>query len=240
MKKLVLLLALFSTAMAYGQSFEGTLTYVPQVELSPKLAKMGMTKEWLVNKLKEEGSWADTICTSYKGGNYCTVLNNTPKSWSTYKAETNKIYALQEGEAADICIVTDASIDLEFKITGKQPSVQKLDTAVSINGTPCEVVRVKWKSGTYDYYYSPSRLQVDPSLFARHVFDGWASFLQISRALPLRIVKTTNGMMTITMDLVAIDQKTVDERLFSLPTMVADKDLNPVPTGNKEVMRVQR
>src|SRR5436190_1201682 len=126
MKQILLALFLLSTGLSSGQSFEGTLTYISHLEVSESLIKMGMTKEMLLDKMKQDGTWADTIRTSYKQGNYYTLLNNNPKSWTIYKAETNEIYSLQD--ASDICTVTDASIDLEFTMTGKMPTVQKLDT----------------------------------------------------------------------------------------------------------------
>lgn len=225
---------------SYGQSFEGTLTYVSDIEISEKIAKMGMTKQKLFDKMKKEGTLSDTIKTSYKLGSYCTYLNNNQKSRSIYNGTTNKIYSLQDGESSDICTVIDAAIDLEFTMTGKAPTVEKLDTTIAVNGINCNVVRIKWKSGTYDYYFNSAKLNVTPSLFAKHTYDGWAVFLQFSNALPLKIVKTTKGLVTITLTLLAIKQEPIDEKLFSIPNLVSDETLNAVKTPNKEIMRIKK
>lgn len=238
MTKIFTTIILLWTGLLYGQSFEGTLYYVSDFELAENMKKMGMTKEILLDKMIQEGTYSDTIAISYKQGNYFTVTNNNPKSWSIYNAEANKIYAMQDGEAADICTVTDASIDLEFTYTGVMPAIQLLNTRVNIDGISCSIVSVKWKSGTYDYYFDPTKLLVDPELFSKHTYDGWADFLKISKALPVKIVKTTEGIMSITMTLVAIKSEVIDEKLFLIPKLVPDKDLNMVKLANREVMRI--
>lgn len=231
---------LLTTLLTFGQSYEGTLTYVTDIDVSEKLVKMGMTKQILLDKMKNEGSWSDTIRTTYKQGNYYTLLNNNPKSWSIYKADSNKIYSFQDGEVSDICTVTDASIDLEFTMTGKMPTVEKLDTTVSIDKVSCSIVRVKWKSGTYDYYYNQTELTVDGSLFAKHTNDGLAEFLKISNALPMRIVKSVNGMMAITMTLTKSKSEVIDEKLFIIPKLVPDENLNIVKIANRKIMKIEK
>jgi len=240
MRQILTTIILFTSLISFGQSYEGTLTYVADFEVSEKLVKMGMTKQILLDKMKSEGSWSDTIRVSYKQGNYYTLLNNNPKSWSIYKSDNNKIYSMQDGEASDICTVTDASIDLEFAMTGKMPTVEKLNTTVVVKGTSFSIVRVKWESGTYDYYYNQTMLTVDASLFAKHTYDGWAKFLKISNSLPLKIVKTTKGMMTVTLTLVSSKIKVIDEKLFSIPKLVPDKNLNIVKIANREIMRIKK
>jgi len=204
------------------------------------MEEMGMTKEMFLAEMKKEGTWSDTINISYKQGNYYTLLNAKMKSWSIYKSVANKIYSFQDGESKDICTVADASIDLEFKMTGKMPTVKKLDTTVMIDGIACNVVRVKWKTGAYDYYYNSSKLNVDANLFANHTYDGWAEYLKISNSLPIRIVKKTDGMMTITMTLVNAKTEAISDKLFQIPTLVADKELNSMNIGgSKETMRIK-
>ena len=55
------LILIFILNLAFGQSFEGTLVYTTDLEISPKLEKMGMTKQSLIEKMKEDGSWLDTL-----------------------------------------------------------------------------------------------------------------------------------------------------------------------------------
>jgi hypothetical protein len=240
MRKILSVIFVFVTLLSFGQSFEGVLTYSTDFDVSEKLLKMGLTKQKMLDKMKKEGSWSDTIKISYKKGNYYTLYYNNPKSWSIYKADKNKIYSMQAGEASDICTVTDASIDLEFTMTGKMPTINKLDTIVNVNGVNCSIIRVKWNSGIYDYYYNQTKFNVDPILFSNHIFDGWAEFLKISKALPVKIVKTTKGMMTISMTLISSSIEVVDEKIFSIPNLLTDKNLNIVKKANVEVMRIKK
>lgn len=242
MKQIITTVLLLSTGLLFGQSFEGTLVYKTDFKfiISEKWAKMGITEQMMIDKMKEDGSWTDSIKTCYKSGDYITYTNFAPQSWSVYKRDTNKLYTFQEGDGSDICTVTDVSIDLEFKLTGNNPTITKLDTLVELNGMKCEVVRVKWKSGTYDYYYNSSFLKVDPKLFENHTYDGWASFLKISSALPIRIVKSTKGLATVTTTLIRHREEAIDEKLFIIPKLVPDKDLNIIKIPNQELMRIKR
>jgi hypothetical protein len=239
-RQILFIAFLFCTSLSYSQSFEGTLIYKCDIEVSEQMAKAGITKEIIIDKMAKEGRWSDTIKVSYKQGDYYTLLNARQKSYSIYKATTNKIYSMSAGADSELCTVTDASVDLEFQLTGNKPVIQKLDTTVIVNGTACSIVRVKWKTGTYDYYYNSTEFNVDPSLFSKHVYDGWAEFLKISKSLPIKIVKKTNGVMAITMTLVASKSQSINDDLFKIPALVPDKDLNAQLTSNKEIMRIKK
>jgi hypothetical protein len=239
MKKLITVLLLFIINFCLGQSFEGVLTYKVDFEVSDKMKKMGITKEVLVDKMNKEGSWSDTIKISYRQGDYFAMMSTIPKSWMIYSAKTNKIYTLQEGEASDICAVTDASIDLEFEMTGKRPVITKLTNSAEVNGVTCEIVSVKWQSGTYQYFYNPADLIVDPALFEKHIYDGWAEFLKIAKALPVQIIKET-PMGSATLILVHKESKVIDKNLFDIPELKADEELNFMKLKNMEMMRIVR
>jgi hypothetical protein len=242
MKYLITTLFVLTTGLLFGQSFEGTVVYKTdfKFQISKKMAQMGLTEEMMKEKMKKDGSWTDSVKTSYKQGDYITYTNFNPKSWSVYKQKDNKLYSFESGEASDLCTVTDVSIDLEFQMTGNKPTVVKLDTIAEINGMKCEAVRVKWKTGTYDYYYNSSFLKVDSKLYANHIYDGWADFLKISNALPVKIVKSTKGMSTVTYTLTRHSEEKIDPKLFVIPKLVADKELNVIKIANREVMRISK
>ena len=239
MKSFITLLLFLTALPSFSQSFQGTVTYVTDFTVSQELANMGMTKDMLREQMIKEGSWSDTIWTSYKEGNYYTMLNNNPNTWSVYRADSNKIYSFMEGE--DICSVTDASVDVEFTLTGKMPLIQKLDTTVMIDGAACNIVRVKWNAGVYDYYYNPLRLNIDASLFSKHVYDGFGEFLKLSDALPVKIVKSLSTSMTMTFTLVSSSATAISNDLFKLPTLVPDPELNLFNAlGGTEFMQIKR
>jgi hypothetical protein len=231
---------LFIASFAFAQSFEGTLTYAVDFELSQNLMQKGVAKQTMLKNMRTDGTWADTVRISYKKGDYYVHKNTTPKSWSIYKSKDNKIFGLKDGPDADICTVLDASVDLEKYTSGKKPTVEKLDTIIKIDGLKCNIVRVTWNSGTSDYYYQSTMLSIDPLLFANHVYDAWAEYLKISKALPLRIVKSTKGEMTVTMKLVGVKEQSVQDQLFAIPTLVPDKKLNNAKTDNPIRMRIKK
>jgi hypothetical protein len=241
MKHLITTLLVLTTGLLFGQSFEGTLVYKTdfKFQISKKMAQMGLTEEMMKEKMKQDGSLTDSVKTIYKQGDYISYTNFNPQSWSVYKQKDNKLYSFQSGEDSDICTVTDVAIDLEFQMTGNKQTVAKLDTIAEINGMKCEAVRVKWKTGTYDYYYNSSFLKVDSKLYVNHIYDGWADFLKISNSLPIKIVKSTKGLATVTYTLTRHAEEKVDPKLFVIPKLVADKDLNIIKLANREVMRIK-
>lgn len=240
MQQFLTTLLILTTFTSFSQSFEGRLTYVTDMEVAENLQKMGMTKEFILKKMTSEGSWSDTIWTSYKQGNYYSLNNSTPKTQTIYRADDNHLYSMEKGDSTDICVVIEASIDLEYTMSNKMPTVTKLDTLVDVNGTPCSIVSIEWGSGTYDYYYNSNKLAVDPTLFSKHIYDGWSAFLAISNALPLRISKKVNGLMTITMTLVEEKPSTIDDSLFSIPKLVPDPTLSVITIANRQIMRIEK
>ncbi len=241
MRGITTLILLLTTLQIFGQSFEGTLVYKVDFEfhISDKMAKMGVTNEMLKERMIREGSSTDSLKMCFKQGDYISYTNFNPQSWSIYKQQNNKLYSFQNGEASDICTVTDVSFDSEFQLTGIKPTITKLDTLVVINGIKCEIVRVKWKSGTYDYYFNSTFLKVDNKLFENHHYDGWAEFLAISNSLPVKIVKTVKGLTVVTLTLIRNKAETIDSNLFLIPTLIEDKDLNIMKFTNRELFRIK-
>jgi len=239
MKQSLTLILIIISHITFSQSFEGTLTYITDLEISPKLEKMGMTKQSLVDNMKKDGSWLDTLSISYKKSNYYYKSSNNLKSWLIYNSETNKIYSVQDGVKNEICSVIDASIDTEFAYTNKMPIVTKIDTIVIVNNIECKIVRVKWKTGTYDYYYNSSMFNINPEMYSKHLYDGWYEFLKISNSLPIKIVKIVNGTMTVTATLINSKTNEIDDKLFTVPNLITDKNLNIIKSPNREIMRLK-
>ena len=233
----IALISIFSQINA--QSFEGSITYALDFELSEKMTSAGLTKAAMLEKLKSEHLWWDSITTSYKAGNMYSSLGNSG-AWSVYRADSNKIFTFQNIDSMDICEVNDASIDLEFTMTGKMPRIIPKDTIVMVNNIACQMIRVKWKTGTYDYYFNKEQFKIDPALFSKHVYDGWAEFTKLSGCLPIKIVKTTKGIMSVSMTMVSSKAGKVDDKLFTIPELTTNAELNMVPMPNKQFYTFKR
>ena len=244
MKKLLGIILVAITLNSFSQSFEGTLTYVVDLELSEKFQEKGIDKETFLNQMKKKGTWSDTLKITYKGGNYYTSLNNG-EACLIYLSSLNKMYSMMlVGERSDICGLIDASADAQYLMSGKKPKIEKLDSQVVINGINCNIVRVEWETGIYDYYYNSSIFAVNPSLFEKHIYDAWSQFLEISKALPIQIVKTIGDFeetltMTTTQTLIFSEEKSVDDNLFVVPKLVKDKKIY-VNLWGTEIMRVKK
>jgi hypothetical protein len=241
-KPILVVIFLLFYGVLRAQSFEGTLNYNVEYkfDIAPEMEKMGLTKEVLIEKMKSEGKWSDSLRITYKKDKYIMYTNFSPQAWSIYLGETNKIYSFQQDDSEGICTITDASIDLEQQMTGNKPVIGKTGTVTPVNGWMCEDVKVTWKSGTYDYYYHPSSFEMDPTLYANHIYDGWAGYLNISHALPVRIVKSIKGVGTVTLTLSSYKEEKVDSMIFEIPELVPDKDLNIIKIANRELMRIKK
>ena len=239
MRKTITILLLTITTVLNAQNFEGTLTYSVDFKVSQKMLDMGMTKEMLKANMESEGTWADTLITSYKNGFYKKLNLSTTNSWIIYRPDSNKLYTFQDGEASDICTVNDASVDLEYKMTGKMPVITLLDTLVKFNEYELKMVEVKWKSGTYYYLFSENHFKANPEQYKGHIYDGYYEYLKISKSLPIVIIKETGGMITITMSLAEYKEDKIEDSLFQIPELVEDEELNSFNFGAGKMMKIK-
>jgi hypothetical protein len=234
-------LIIFFAGVLKGQSFEGTMNYKAEYKfsISSEMEKIGITKEALIEKMKAEGTWSDSIKITYKRDNYLMNTSFSPAAWSIYKGETNKLYSFRENES-DICTVTDVSVDLEEQMSGVKPAIGKTGDRIDVNGWMCEVVRVVWKSGSYEYYYHPSSFKVDSTFYTNYIYDGWAGYLKIAHSLPVRVVKKIDGLGTVTLTLSSYMEENVNDKIFVIPKLIPDPDLNIIRIANRELMRIKK
>ncbi len=219
----------------FGQSFEGIAVYHVDIEAAERMKFWGMTREFLIDDRRKDGTWADTVEITYKGGNYAALAHDDYHSLMIYRADSNRIFAFEHGW--DICTVADASQDFEFALPGETPVITH-STEATAAGQPCGVVRVQWKTGSCDYYYHPFATPIDPELYLCHAHNAWYEFLSISHSLPFQIVKTVNHVSMTTYTLVAIRWQPVDDNVFALPELELQPDLIAFPA--KAVMKIKR
>jgi hypothetical protein len=219
-KTLTILILLVISFSSNAQSFEGTLTYKMDFELSKKMKSMGLTKKTMEKKLKNEDTWSDQITVTYKNGFYKQMNLSKNKIWIIHHPDSSKTYTFQEGELSDICFVQDVSKDMEFKQFGKMPSVNLLDTIVKYKKYNLKMVEVKWKMGSYYYLFDENYFQTNPDDFKDHIFDGFYEYLKLAKALPIKIIKGGGTPMTITQSLIKAEEKEIDKAIFNIPELV--------------------
>ena len=210
MKKVFLIFYILSSCVCIGQNFEGILTYSMDLDISYSLKKIGITKEMMIKDMRKDGTWADQISIYYQAGNYFSLMKNDSKTYSIYRSDSNKLYTFFQGSKA---IILDTSIDKEEKLTNRSPVIKLIDRLVVVYGKPCKIVRVQWESGFYDYYFKSDYLIMDSNLYKGHILNGWYGFLKISNALPLKIIKNSNGVI-VTMTLINANNTKLDTHIF--------------------------
>ncbi len=235
MKSIVVLLCLVAGITgAFGQSFEGMAVYSVAIEPSERMMFWGMTREFLIADQRRDGTWADTIVVTYKGGNYAMCAHNDYRTTTIYRADSNKLYTFER--ESDICTVADALVDSEFALPNETPVLN--DTAAVVGGRPCRVFRVQWKAGSCEYYYTSSHMHIAPELYTGHAHNAWNEFLKTAQALPFQIVKTIKGVSTTTLTLASLHQYPVDDTVFALPGLELQPELIAIPT--RAVMKIKR
>lgn len=236
MKKHILINFIFLICLqSYCQSTPVTLLkYVVKNEIIGDSLINGISKLQLMNKIINEGNMpSDTLTVFYnKKGDYVSISkNNNVNFINTFINKEKLIYQIKD----DINIVTaiDVTIDLEEKL-GQKPAIKLLEKTEQIEEFKCSVVEVKWKFGTYRYYFSNGILSIDPQLFKNYNYDQWFNFLKISKALPLKIEKEINGFCKTTYTFEVFDEKAeIDNSVFEIPKMKLNKELSKMYPNKK-------
>lgn len=240
---ILIFLLLFSQSCGDKNSasgnFQGTLTYVQNVQVSKAFLDMGMTREMVLDKMKQQGAWSDTIKISYnQAGDYRISLQNEKQSYKIYRADSNKIYIFNEGKNSEQCTLVEA-VDFDMSGAVDTPEITSIDTAVAIGGVNCSVLRIQWKLGRIDYYYDSTQMRIDPAIFTRHSSEGWSGFLNKSKSLPFGIRKDVMGMSMV-QTLTASKAEEVSPDLFAVPALISDETLNPMKIPGIKVKRVRK
>lgn len=218
-------LIVLSHLAAFGQSFEGTLTYKVEFEIKPqKMGGFEITEEQIIEKMKREGEYFDTVTVSIKGGNYTKQDNSGNEKKLVYHSDQNKVFTLQKD--FEYVVVTDAARYSNLNVEISEPDIMKLDSVKNIRGVDCRILKLSWDNmGDEYYFYNSETAGIDPKLFSDHNLEYLNQVLEITQAYPLEIVKTVTNFITVTMTMVSISEEAVDESIFDIPELIpAEKD----------------
>lgn len=218
--KLILLPALLLVAGHFcdAQKFEGILKYKVEYELKDDLStKLPFTKDELIDKMKADGDFFDTLQVLLKGGDYIKFDNSEFNRKVLYLSSENKIYNSEK--SSKLVIVTSASATSTLSIEIKEPEIIQIDSTYEIFGRSCQIVRLKWEFGTEDYYYDPTFLNVDSNLFSQHKFEFLDLILAKTNSYPVRIVKSLNNFISVSLTLVEHIPQSLSDEQFALPDL---------------------
>jgi len=226
MKKILFgALSILIFSLSFGQSFEGKLTY--KVEFDIKTKKIGnieITKEQIIKKMKDDGSYFDTVTIIFKDGNYIKQDNSDSETKLIYISDANKIYTFQKD--FEYVSITDANKYNTLNLNIKEPKVEKIDSLKVINGNTCKLLELSWdKLGKEYYFYNSEIINIDSKLFENHKYEYLNTIIFETNSYPLEIIKNLNGFGSTKMTLTAISQEKIDGSIFELPKFKkAEKD----------------
>lgn len=197
-KMLALICVLSSTIAAFGQTFEGKITYAnsfksknAQITDQQWNSMLGSTQEYFIKK-----------------GDYKSITNGTFVQYQQYSNKDNKLYTKMAH--SETLLWNDGSIQGDEVL-----KVEVNKSATEILGYKCDEVILTCKSGVQKYYFN-SKLSVDSKLFTNHKFGNWFDYLSNSNSLPLKSIIDT---AQFTMESIATEVKAMelDSKMFELP-----------------------
>lgn len=212
MKVLFSVLAFFTTLTISAQNFEGILTYrVERIKIDDKRDSVSKANSY------------DTFTITYKNGHYREDFISNDKSFHIYLADSNKTFFINLEDST--CKIRDESNnDNEQSL-----QVNLLDTLVKVDKVLCKVVRAKYETGYYDYYFSEDVNPISPQFYSEFVNTGWNKYLAIAKALPIKKVTIFKTLVPggenkwgWSATLIKTDIKAIDKKLFKLPAMEYD------------------
>lgn len=241
-KTLFGIIAVLTYSLTFGQSFEGKLIY--KVEFDIKTQKIGsfeITKEQVIEKMKKEGEYFDSITVTFKNGNYLKEDNSNLEKRIIYKSTLNKIYTFQKD--FEYVLITDANKFNALNLKFKEPKIEKIDSLKIINGNNCKLLKLSWdKLGDEYYFYNPEIAKLDTKLFNKHNYEYLNTILGITNSYPLEIIKKISNFISVKMTLIDIKEDKIEDSLFELPKFKkAEKDYYEMMlkmTGS-EVMKIK-
>ena len=199
MKKIFsMALMVLTTVSVFAQNFEGKITYqnsykskMPSMKDEQFNSMMGTKQEYYI-----------------KGGNYKSVANGTFSQWQLYINKDNKLYNKMSN--SETILWNDGSVNTDSII-----KVQLNKGVTEILGFKCDELVLTCKSGTQKYYFN-SKLGVDARVYANHKNGNWYDYLNIAKAIPLKMI-IDNQQFTMESVASEVNPMKLDDKEFQLP-----------------------
>ncbi len=240
MKKIFLCcLILLNYYLSYSQNKGIIIKYSVKNEILGDSLINGINKKVIIQKLIKDGiiPYDSITCIYNKKGDYVSVSNfNNINYVDSYSSKDKLIYKLIAN--SPIVNAIDVTIDLEEKL-GNKPLVNLLEKKETVNDYLCSIIEIKWKTGTYRYYFSDKILKVNYQIYNNFNYDQWFNYLKIAGSLPIKIEKEINNMCKTTYVMnYYVEESTIDNSIFKIPKMKLDKELSQI-YPNKKIFIIQ-
>ncbi len=226
MKKFLLLVIVVTIKLSgFSQSFEGTLTYKVTFEFSQKISQE--IKDKTFEHLQNNGEYYDTLFITIKHADYLKIDNAPNGKKTIYNAAQNKLYFFTKG--SKIVMTTSADLPYPPHINLPDPKIEYGNSTIQIGAYECNYISLAWEgTGKEIYYYNPSIASINPELFKDHDYEYLSLILEKTKAYPIKMVKSLNNFMTISMELVSIDDSKIENDFSRVPRLkkVSKKQVN--------------
>ncbi len=200
-----------------GQSFEGVLTYKVTFEIK-STAFNDQMKEAVINKMKEEGEYYDSLIITIKGGNYIKEDNSGAKKKIIYKQQENQLFSFTG--SSEFVTIVDAKKRTLLQNEYLDPKVKKSKVSETILGKKLKSITLAWKDlGEEVYYYNSEFLTLNPYFFQNHNYEFLNTVLSTTESYPVQVIKSVNNFITIKMTLISYKENSLDDALFKIPKL---------------------
>jgi len=131
---------------------------------------------------------------------------------ATVSKSRNKLYRkMSNSELAfwnDAALNTDSVLSFEIN-----------RNVVEVLGYKCDELVLNCVSGTQKFYFN-RKLAVDAKMFENHKYGNWYSFLEQSKALPLKLV-VDNAQFSLTSIAISVEPMELSKSELELPEKMA-------------------
>lgn len=143
-----------------------------------------------------------------KGGNYKAITNGKVVQWQLFSNKEKKFYT--KNKDSETISWLDATVQRE--------PILKTETkknAITLLGYSCDEIVITTTSEVYKFYFN-AKFAAKPEEFANHKFCYWSDYMQKAKAIPLKFVIESRGiiMTNVAVEIKAMPLKTSE---FNLP-----------------------
>jgi len=208
-KQLLVVWITSCTLVAYGQSFEGTITYKTEaLNPNPALFPDSMWQEILTSQFGESGTLTQQYY--YKKGKYISYIQSgNEKGYQAYNPEDGLLYAWEEGSDTAVTINSKKTMDTLVEIIDEEGT----DT---ILGIVCHSILVKSKMGGARIWYNSDYLTMDWKYYKGHIYGHWEQILKHIGCIPLRI-EQKGFMAHLIQTAVSYEEVPINDEHFIIP-----------------------
>lgn len=209
-KVLVVTAFTLTCIFAYGQNFEGSITYkVVANNPNPEMIPDSTWQKGMKEQFGEKGYMVQKYY--YKKARYISEIDAGKQSGlQAFNPKDGLLYSWQANADEAITLDSKKYMDAFVEITAS-------DKTETILGIPCKSMVLKSKMGQMTLWYNSDHFKMDAKYYKGHIYGYWEQILQEIGCLPLKI-EQKGFMAQMTQTAIAYKEESVKDDKFSIPT----------------------